>query len=75
MAFLYVPQCSPIADLRAVYRGSKSIRGGTWLDLETFGWVGAVTLSDLGGSIGVEELTDGRLRAAGSISGIFEKLL
>ncbi len=50
------------------------MRGGTWLDLETFCELGAETLSDLGGNIGVEELTDGRLRAAGSMSGILDWL-
>ena len=66
---LYVAQCSPIALLSAVYSGSRSIRGGTWLDLDTFGALGACELRDLGGSIGVVEIM-GRLKAAGSMSGI-----
>jgi len=54
---LYVPQCS------------RSIRGGTWLDLDTLGALGAGALRVLGGSIGVVDIM-GRLKAAGSMSGI-----
>lgn len=68
---LYVAQCSPIALLSAVYNGSRSIRGGTWLDL-TFGTLGAAELSVFGGSMGVVEII-GRLKAAGSMSGIVKK--
>ncbi len=66
---LYVPQCSPIAVLSAVYSGSRSIRGGTWLDFETFGALEADALKGFGGNIGVVEM-EGRLKAAGSMSGI-----
>jgi len=66
---LYVPQCSPIAVLSAVYSGSRSIRGGTWLDLDTLGALGAGALRVLGGNIGVVDIM-GRLKAAGSMSGI-----
>jgi hypothetical protein len=69
MDSLYVPQCSPIALLRAVYSGSRSIRGGTWLDFEILGALGACALNGLGGNIGVVEII-GRLSAAGSMSGI-----
>ena len=69
---LYVPQCSPIALLSAVYNGSRSIRGGTWLDFDTFGTIGADALIVFGGRIGVVEM-DGRLRAAGSMSGMLER--
>ena len=69
---LYVPQCSPIPLLSAVYSGSRSIRGGTWLDFETFGTMGADALIVFGGRIGVVEM-DGRLNAAGSMSGIVER--
>lgn len=48
------------------------MRGGTWLDFETFWVLGAVTVSAFGGNIGVEELTEGRLKAAGSMSGILK---
>lgn len=70
MESLYVPQFSPIADLSAVYNGSRSIRGGTWLDFEALGTLGPDVRSALGGNIGVFELTEGRLNAAGSMSGI-----
>jgi hypothetical protein len=66
---LYVPQFSPIAVLSAVYSGSRSIRGGTWLDFDTLGALGAGALNGFGGSIGVVEM-EGRLKAAGSMSGI-----
>lgn len=67
MDSLYVPQCSPIAALRAVYKGSRSIRWGTWPDLENdFATVGADELIVFGGNMGVVEI--GRLRAVGSIS-------
>ena len=32
-------------------------------------------LSDFGGNIGVDELIDGRLRAAGSMSGILDQVV
>jgi hypothetical protein len=73
MDSLYVPQWSPIAVLRAVYSGSRSILGGTWPVFEDdFGTAGTDELTVFGGNIGVVEIT-GRLRAVGSISpGIFE---
>jgi hypothetical protein len=67
---LYVPQCSPIASLSAVYNGSRSMRGGTWLDFETLGTLGADALTVFGGNIGVFEMTEGRVRAEGSMSGM-----
>lgn len=63
-------QCSPIASLSAVYNGSKSIRAGTWLLLDTLGALCDDALMVLGGSIGVVEMTEGRLKAAGSMSGM-----
>jgi len=69
---LYVPQCSPIALLSAVYNGSRSIRGGTWLDFETLGALGIGALIVFGGNIGVVDM-DGRLKAAGSMSGIVKR--
>lgn len=53
-------------DFKAVYKGSRSIRGVKLLDLTL-----VVMLSDLDGITGVEELIDpgaGLLRAAGSMS-------
>lgn len=70
MDSLYAPQWSPMASLSAVYNGSRSIRAGTWLLLETFGALGTDALIVLGGRIGVVEMTEGRLKAAGSMSGI-----
>jgi hypothetical protein len=58
--------------LSAVYNGSRSILGGTWLDFDTFGTIGADALRVFGGRIGVVEM-DGRLRAAGSMSGMLER--
>lgn len=52
-----------------VYSGSRSIRGGTWLDLDTLGTLADDALSVFGGNIGVVEIV-GRLSAAGSMSGI-----
>lgn len=59
-----------MACFRAVYSGSRSIRGGTWLDLETFGALVTEVLSVFWGSNGVPELAEGRLKAAGSMSGM-----
>jgi hypothetical protein len=67
---LYVAQCSPIATLSAVYNGSRSMRAGTWLLLETLGTLCIDAPIVLGGRIGVVEMIEGRLKAAGSMSGI-----
>ncbi len=73
MASLYVPQCSPIAPLTAMYKGSRSIRGGGGpaTDLVTFGTSRDAASNDLGGRMGVVEM--GRLKAAGSISGMVKE--
>ncbi len=56
-----------MAVLRAVYKGSRSIRGGTWpLGLDGLTAVTTVVLMVLGGSMGVVEM--GRLKAVGSMS-------
>jgi hypothetical protein len=70
MDSLYVAQCSPIASLSAVYNGSRSMRAGTWLLLDTLGALCADALIVFGGRIGVVEMIEGRLNAAGSMSGI-----
>ena len=60
-----------MAALSAVYSGSRSIRAGIiWLDFAIFGAPGAKPARVLLDRIGVERLTDGRLKAAGSMSGI-----
>lgn len=60
-----------MAALSAVYNGSKSIRAGMiWLDLAIFGAPGTEPERVLLDRIGVERLIDGRLKAAGSMSGI-----
>lgn len=67
-ASLYVVQFSPIDDFRAVYNGSRSMRGGWLLDFAL-----TLTLRDFEDITGVEELIDpgaGLLNAAGSISTI-----
>jgi hypothetical protein len=69
-ASLYVAQFSPTAALSAVYNGSRSMRGGTWFDFEIFGAEGGIMLRLFGGRIGVVEVSDGLLRAAGSMSGM-----
>lgn len=69
-ASLYVPQFSPTAALSAVYNGSRSMRGGTWFDFDILGAEGGTMLSAFGGRIGVEDVRDGLLRAAGSMSGM-----
>lgn len=43
--------------------------------LEIFGALSTDALSDFGGRIGVVEMPEGRLRAAGSMSGILESRL
>lgn len=59
-----------MADFKAAYRGSRSMRAGIiWLVLVTFWETGAETVMDF--RVGVERLTEGRLKAAGSMSGIF----
>lgn len=63
-------QFSPTDALSAVYNGSRSMRGGTWFDFETLGAEGGTMLNDFGGRIGVVEVSDGLLRAAGSMSGM-----
>lgn len=67
--------CSELmAAFRAVYSGSRSIRDGIiWLVLTAFVEPGAETVSVFVDKIGVETLTDGRLKAAGSISGIVDR--
>jgi hypothetical protein len=60
--------------LSAVYSGSRSMRGGIWFDFDTFGAGGGTILRVLGGSIGVEEVIDGLLRAAGSMSGMMTEV-
>lgn len=46
------------------------MRAGTWLLLEIFGTLCDDALMVLGGKIGVVEMMDGRLKAAGSMSGM-----
>lgn len=46
------------------------MRAGTWLLFETLGTLCDDALIVLGGSIGVVEMIEGRLKAAGSMSGI-----
>jgi hypothetical protein len=75
MDSLYVAQCSPIASLSAVYNGSRSMRAGTWLLLDTLGALCADALIVFGGRIGVVEMMEGRLKAAGSMSGILRSRL
>lgn len=67
--------CSELmAAFRAVYSGSRSIRDGIiWLVFTAFVEPGAVTVSVFVDRIGVETLTDGRLKAAGSMSGIVDR--
>lgn len=61
----------PIAAFSAVYNGSKSIRAGMiWLDFAIFGAPGTEPARVLLGKIGVVRPTAGRLKAAGSMSGI-----
>lgn len=69
---MYTTHCSaPMADLSAVYKGSRSIRAGIiWLDLATLSTPGVDVERDFVDRIGVERLMDGRLKAAGSMSGI-----
>ena len=51
--------------------GSRSIRAGMiWLVLGAFCSDGAETVMDFVERIGVDRLTDGRLRSAGLMSGI-----
>lgn len=62
-----------MALLSAVYNGSRSIRAGiTWLVLNGFPEPGAEMGSVLLDKIGVDRLTVGRLKAAGSMSGMVE---
>jgi len=64
-----------MADFRAVYRGSRSILCGTiWLVLGAF-CDDVCTVMDLFDMTGVESPIDGRLKAAGSMSGIFAAIL
>lgn len=69
---LYISHCSPpIALLRGVYKGSRSMRAGIiWLVLTGLPEPGAVMDRVLFASVGVERLTAGRLKAAGSMSGM-----
>lgn len=64
--------CSlPMAALRAAYGASRSIRAGMiWLDFAILGAPVPEPARVLLERIGVERLTDGRLKAAGSMSGI-----
>lgn len=61
-----------MADLSAVYRGSRSIRAGIiWLDFPIFGTLGVDPPNDFDDNIGVVMLMEGRLlKAAGSMSGM-----
>lgn len=72
VASLYISHCSgPIAALSSVYSGSRSIRAGTiWPDLVVFREPEPEPDRDFADRTGVERLTDGRLKAAGSMSGI-----
>lgn len=61
----------PMAALRAAYGTSRSIRAGMiWLDFATLGAPAPEPARVFVERMGVERLTDGRLRAAGSMSGI-----
>jgi hypothetical protein len=66
--------CSgPTVDLSDVYIGSSSIRGGMyWLVFGAFDEDDGATFIDFVERIGVERLMDGRLKAAGLMSTIFE---
>lgn len=69
VASLYTSQCSaPRALLSSAYRGSRSMRGGIWLDLA--GLVALDTGNVLLARTGVDTVATGRLSAAGSMSGI-----
>jgi hypothetical protein len=58
----------PIAPFNAAYNGSKSMRAGMiWEVLMT---LGAETVIDLVARMGVDSCIDGRLNAAGSMSGM-----
>lgn len=48
------------------------MRGGTWLDFVTFCALAMDVLRSFGGNMGVDEVTDGRLNAAGSMSGMMK---
>ena len=56
-----------MAWLSAVYNGSRSMRAGTWLDLDIFDTLGSDCFSVFGGSIGALVL---RESDAGSMSGM-----
>lgn len=62
-----------MAPLSTAYSGSKSMRAGIiWLVFTGFPDPGAVMDRVLFDRVGVDRLTAGRLKAAGSISGIVE---
>ena len=74
-ASLYSLHLSPTSFLSATYNGSRSILGGIFSVLLLIVFVavllgGGTILKLFGGKIGVLELTLGRLKAAGSMSGI-----
>lgn len=71
---LYTSHFSPpMAPLSAEYTGSRSMRAGMiWLVFTGFPEPGAVMDRVLFDRVGVDRLTAGRLRAAGSMSGIVE---
>ena len=73
-ASLKIPHLSPTAFFGLAYGGSRSFLGGIFSVLLLIVFValfgGGTMLRLFGGKIGVLELMLGRLRAAGSMSGI-----
>lgn len=59
-----------MAAFSSLYRGSRSIRDGIWLDLPVFCALDPRLDNDFDDNTGVETLMDGRLSAAGSMSGM-----
>ena len=73
MASLYVPQLTPMAAFKLVYKGSRSMRGAVFTVLMAFcgGSAGTPLTLDRDREAGWAVVTEfERLKAAGSMSGI-----